>query len=610
VGDFNGDGISDLVSVGNTSNGAASVRMGIGNGTFGSPILYDIGGAYAIAVDDINEDGWTDIVIPLYSSSSMVSLLNNGDGSFHKVIRWEADGPFPVGSQFAAALSDFNADGTLDVVIGRDPDYVGLWLGRGNGVYAFNSLYNSIGSATTSVVTADFNGDGRADIAAAAAFDRVNVLLGTTSACCRLSVDRTSTIKGVITSSPAGIHCGIITGCSATFSMGQVVNLTAVADPGETQYFSGWQGDPDCADGIVTLNTSVYCEARFDLAQPNLTRTRGDFNADGRSDILWQHSSGSASVWIMNGWTPVQAAGLPDTGTGWTIQQLGDFNRDGKTDILFQHTDGRVSEWVMNGTNLGSGSLILGSGTGWTITAVGDLDGDNRSDILWQHSGGTVSVGYGGGGPTSGRTLRGAGTSWSVLHIADFNNDGISDVLWQHTDGSSELWLFSAGMNGAITPQSLLGPGTGWSAKLAADLDGDGKSDIVWQHTDGSAAIWLMSGTALKAAAGVLGPSTGWHVYRSGDFNGDGNGDILWQHGDGRIAIWLMNGALMADAALVLGPGTGWNPIRIGDFDGDGKSDVLWQHSGGSVAMWLMNGLTVNGAAGLLGPSTGWSPVP
>ena len=85
----------------------------------------------------------------------------------------------------------------------------------------------------------------------------------------------------------------------------------------------------------------------------------GDFNNDGKPDILWQHqTTGTLSVWLMNGTSlaslaPVTPGRVSDT--NWKIVGIGDFNDDGKPDILWQHqTTGTLSAWLMNGTSLAS----------------------------------------------------------------------------------------------------------------------------------------------------------------------------------------------------------------------------------------------------------------
>jgi hypothetical protein len=420
-----------------------------------------------------------------------------------------------------------------------------------------------------------------------------------------LTISKTGTGSGTVTSNPAGMDCGAI--CSAPFASGQVVTLTAMPEAGSA--FAGWSGNADCTDGSVTMSTNRSCVARFDILQSKVAPLRGDFNGDGKSDILWQHTDGSSAVWLVNGTGMTGGAGLIGPGTGWSVRQRGDFNGDGKSDILWQHTDGSSAVWLMNGLNLGSGGGLLGPGTGWNAEQIADFNGDGKSDIVWQHTDGSTAIWLMDGLTLSGGALlMGPGTGWSVRQIADFNGDGKSDIVWQHTDGSTAIWLMD-GLNlsgGAL----LIGPGTGWSVKQIADFDGDGKSDIVWQHIDGSTAIWIMDGLNLSGGSIVLGSGLGWSVQQVGDFNGDGKSDIVWVHSNGSIAIWLMNGLNMTDAAILQGSGTGWSINRTGDFNADSKSDLLLQHTDGRTAVWLMNGLNIDSVGNLLGSATGWSPVP
>jgi hypothetical protein len=76
-----------------------------------------------------------------------------------------------------------------------------------------------------------------------------------------LNVTKTGTGTGTITSIPAGIDCG--DDCSEVYSVGEEVTLAAAPDAGSV--FSGWNGDADCLDGVITMNTASSCTARFDL---------------------------------------------------------------------------------------------------------------------------------------------------------------------------------------------------------------------------------------------------------------------------------------------------------------------------------------------------------
>jgi hypothetical protein len=92
----------------------------------------------------------------------------------------------------------------------------------------------------------------------------------------------------------------------------------------------------------------------------------------------------------MNGFN-VLTAGTVGTnpGTGWQIKGSGDFNNDGKSDILWQHADGTAGIWLMDGmTVLNQGPVGTNPGPSWHVMGSGDYNNDQRSDILWQNDNG------------------------------------------------------------------------------------------------------------------------------------------------------------------------------------------------------------------------------
>jgi len=118
-----------------------------------------------------------------------------------------------------------------------------------------------------------------------------------------------------------------------------------------------------------------------------------DFNSDGKPDILWRHkTSGQLYVWFMNGTAQSSASFLTPSAvasTAWQVRGLGDFNADGKPDILWHNqTSGQVYVWFMNGTALSSTSVLTPSGvanTSWRVAQVADFNGDGKVDILWRN---------------------------------------------------------------------------------------------------------------------------------------------------------------------------------------------------------------------------------
>jgi hypothetical protein len=81
----------------------------------------------------------------------------------------------------------------------------------------------------------------------------------------------------------------------------------------------------------------------------------GDFNGDGRSDILWRSTSGALIDWTMNGSVIASSGELTSNGTvmrpdaSWHVVEIGDFDGNGNSDILWRNDNGALAEWLMNG---------------------------------------------------------------------------------------------------------------------------------------------------------------------------------------------------------------------------------------------------------------------
>jgi hypothetical protein len=298
------------------------------------------------------------------------------------------------------------------------------------------------------------------------------------------------------------------------------------------------------------------------------------FHGGFNSDILFQNNDGSAGIWRMGGFTETFAGNAgphgawPYAGPGpsWHIKGDGDFNDDGRSDILWQNDDGTPGIWLMNGfTATEMGPVGTNPGPSWHVKGTGDFNFDGKADILWQNDDGTAGIWLMNGLNVLASSPVGTnpGPSWQVKAAADFNNDGKADILWQNADGTPGIWLMD-GLNVIGVGQPHTNPGPNWQIKGTGDFNNDGKADILWQHTDGTAAIWLMNGlTAVNVGAVGSNPGAAWHVMGSGDYNGDLNSDILWQNDDGTPGIWMMDGltVLSAGVAGSFNPGTDWHVI-------------------------------------------------
>jgi hypothetical protein len=171
VGDFNGDGKLDLAVTGPPltalQDSVVTILLGNGDGTFNvaSGSVLSTGAApQAISVADLNGDGKLDLVIVNYQGNSVTIFLGDGNGSFTAA----PGSPIAVGNApYAVAVADFNGDGKLDLAVANNGDgTVTLLLGNGDGTFApASSSPISVGTGPSSIAVGDFNGTGRLGMA-------------------------------------------------------------------------------------------------------------------------------------------------------------------------------------------------------------------------------------------------------------------------------------------------------------------------------------------------------------------------------------------------------------------------------------------------------------
>ena len=204
-------------------------------------------------------------------------------------------------------------------------------------------------------------------------------------------------------------------------------------------------------DGAGTNNVTLA------MSPINNTATH-DFNGDGKSDMLWHHSSGADFMNLMNGSVVTSSASLGGDGN-WTIVGTGDFDGDGKADILWRHISGAVFMNMMNGGVVTS-SASIGGDPGWTIAGTGDFNGDFKPDILWRHISGAVFMNLMNGAVVTSSASLGGDTNWTIAGTGDFNGDGMSDILWRHSSGA----VFMNMMNGGtVSSTASLGGDLNWT---------------------------------------------------------------------------------------------------------------------------------------------------
>jgi len=197
LGDFDGDGKLDL-AVTNYNDGTVSILLGDGRGNFTLASAPPSGGVYpfSVAAGDFNGDDQLDLGIAAMGNftASVSSLLGDGTGNF--AVAWSQG----VGINYASPIvvADFNGDGKLDIASPLPNNYsgdtVGVWLGDGIG--NFTLAAQPTAPRPGAIAVGDFNGDGKLDLVTASPDDNTISILLQTPAGVAVTISPTSLAFG------------------------------------------------------------------------------------------------------------------------------------------------------------------------------------------------------------------------------------------------------------------------------------------------------------------------------------------------------------------------------------------------------------------------------
>lgn len=267
TGDFNGDGNTDLVTANATCSnqpcgpGSVSILLGKGDGTFQPHVEYATGvEPLSVAVGDFNGDGKLDLAVANYNSgfgNTVSILLGNGDGTFQPHVDYfTGNGPRTV------VTGDFNGDGKLDLAVGDTS--VSILLGNGDGTFQPHVEYQT-GGGVSSIAVADFNGDGKADLAVGGV---LSILLGNGNGTFQQHVD---------------------------YGTGSDINVSDFNGDGKLDLASGIQQVPGMPKASIQLGNgdgTFQAPLAYALSTQVLSSlTVGDFNGDGVPDLASSDSN-------------------------------------------------------------------------------------------------------------------------------------------------------------------------------------------------------------------------------------------------------------------------------------------------------------------------------
>jgi len=302
-----------------------------------------------------------------------------------------------------------------------------------------------------------------------------------------------------------------------------------------------------------------------------------DFDGDLKSDVLWRNaSSGENYLYPMDGTTILGTEGYLRTvaDQNWKIAGIGDFDGDGKADVLWRNSSsGENYIYFMNGTAIAAeGYLRTVADQNWQVAGVGDFNADGNDDILWRNAVTGENYLY----PMDGLAILGAegflrtvaDANWRIVGTGDFDGDGKADVVWRNSS-TGENYLYpmdgtlikpTEGFLRTVTDQS-------WQVAGAADFNGDTKADVLWRNlATGENYLYPMDGTTILAGEGYLRAvaDQAWQVQATGDYDGDGKADVLWRNSiTGENYLYPMDGTTIkpTEGYLRTVPDLAWNML-------------------------------------------------
>ena len=326
---------------------------------FGTAVSYDTGSfpIFGIATD-INKDGKMDYIVSNNASNTISVLLGNGDGTLQPKI----DTPANLAPR-GIAVSDFDKDGKLDLVIGNagNAGIVTVLPGRGDGTFR-TPVPVTLGGNEIAVAAGDLNGDGNTDIAAIdnSGTGTLWIVLGNGNLTFQTPVAYTTNVSG-----PTYLAVGDFNGdgkADIAVANGGTENIAIFLNNG---------------DG--TLGTSVVYTTGAFVGPTSLASA--DVNNDGKLDLV-STVNGRISTLLGNGDGTFQAPLFsPATLNG--ALALGDFNKDGLLDVAVPNNQTSVLNVMLgNGNGIFVAPQGYATALGPTNVAAADFNGDGFPDLV------------------------------------------------------------------------------------------------------------------------------------------------------------------------------------------------------------------------------------
>jgi hypothetical protein len=556
VVDVNGDGRPDLVEI--NQDGAAAVLLNAtpaGAPAFATAQTFAVGSSpISLVVSDLNGDGRPDLAV-VNNGDNTVTVLLNATPAGANALAFAAPQTFAVNAPVSVTAGDLNGDGRPDLIVASSAgDAVTVLLnntpaGAGTVTFAAPQTF-AAGSAPLAVAVADFNGDGRPDLA--------------------VTDLNTNGVTVLVNATPAGAAVAAFA-APQMFTAGGFPTGLAVADVNGDGRFDLATANFNDGSASVLLNTTPAGAATVSFAAPQTFAVgtdpqavvAADVNGDGRPDLAVANSV-SETVSVLENVTAVGASTAAFTaqrtfavGTLPTALAAGDVNGDGRPDLVVAD-NGDTTMTVLQNTTTPFASAAPGVAGQFGDQGVWEF---NRALGTWvqltpanatalaANPGGDVAAAFQGYGvwlyrPTTGWVQIGTGNA-SVLAM-----DAQGDVAGSFPGAGVWLYRPSAGFRKIGTADAIA---------LAMDAQGD------------------VAGSYTKAGVWLYRPSAGFQKIGTADASVlamDAHGDVAGSFPG--AGVWLYR------------PSAGFRKIGTADAIAlamDAQGDVVGSYTGHGV--WL-----------------------
>ncbi len=579
AGDFTGSGRLD-VATGNAGSSDITVLLGKGDGSFEEPPGNSPGNEPAsIATGDFNGNGSLGLAVVDQGSDSVTILPGNGDGTFQQSLSV----PLPPGAGPSSIVAaDFNDDGRLDLAVtDTNLSEVSILLGNGDGTFQSSTVALPAGSGPDAIAVGDFTGNGRVDLAVADEdTNAVTILLGNGNG--TFTVGQTiPLVNPADPNNSFGFADSIVAG---KFTSNGYVDLV-VAEPG-IDAVTVVLGN---GNGTFTQGTTIA----FGAATPPqvMSLVAGDFRNDGLTDVAVAtmniFEGDSVDVLLGNGNGTFQAPDVISLGSAGVLFPVGivaaDFTGNGILDLATADASGDGSDDYSvylgngNGTFQGPTPYFFGGSGGYsTAIAAGDFTGNGLADLAVTRTGpDSLDVQLSNGDGTFSSPSVDDLVQRDTPVVADLSGNGVNDV--SVVDAAGDI-LFRAGVSGepgVFAPPVIVNPGDP-SRDIAFAVTNQGPVLISVDADDNNVSFFALRSTGfVKVATLATGPEPAQIL--AANLQGNGYTSLIVRNaGNGTISIFPGDGHGWFTPRIDLPVSQGASDVEVADLQKDGRLDILY----------------------------------